>query len=820
MYSWDEDVRNLFSTLDRELWERVGHSPRLFLRRVDQAMLDNAAQDALYQRKYNSCVSSYDTYMGYGASESVARAFDVDNGLIAYFCAEFGLHESFPIYSGGLGILAGDHCKAASDLRLPFVAVGLLYRQGYFSQTIDSDGGQHANYADLNFDQLAIFPARNDQDEEVYVEIDIGGRTVQIKVWQARAGRIAIYLLDTDIDDNDEADRRITHRLYGGDSNTRIQQEIVLGLGGVRALRRLGLAPTVWHINEGHAAFIILERCRELVAQGVDFETVLETVAGSTVFTTHTPVPAGHDIFSREQLAKYLGDLFAELNTDEDRLMNLGDSPGNEERFNQTALAIRGSRFRNGVSQLHGKVSSELCTFAWPEIPPNENGMDYVTNGVHVPTFLHPEWTRCFDRHLPSEWRDKLLDADYWKGISHISDSNFWTTHQTIKSLLIDEIKQRVRVRAERTDLSAAQMRRVTRYLNLDTLIIGFARRFATYKRATLLLRDLARLESLINSADMPVLFLFAGKAHPQDGPGQEFLRTIHSVSCRSEFEGRILLLEGYDIALARYLVSGVDVWLNTPEYPMEASGTSGQKAAINGVPNLSVLDGWWNEGYHGDNGWAISPHRPTVDREERDRQEADELFHLLEHEVLPLYYDREDQEFSAKWIRVAKRAMISALPEFSSQRMVMDYTRKFYAPAALNGEKLAANDYRLARELVKWRRSVNKHWPKFSMEMIEIPQDTVHSAEEFRVRVKVFHEGLQHSDFRVECLLHNGAAAAGHVAKTYPLKSAEAKSTGNSIYETGISLQECGGYELRIRAYPMNTNYPNQFECGKMLWL
>ncbi|UCE77053.1 MAG: alpha-glucan family phosphorylase, partial [Gammaproteobacteria bacterium] len=572
LYSWDRSVRSLFFRLDPPLWESSGHNPKVFLRRVAQQRLQEAAEDRIYVEAYNRVLSTYDTYLQAEQRKNIDRYLDPEADLVAYFCAEFGLHESLPIYSGGLGILAGDHCKAASDLSIPFVAVGMLYRQGYFTQTIDEHGSQVAHYTTTDFDQLPLTAVCGKDGKELRVTVDFPGREVQLKIWQASAGHIRLYLLDSDLPENEDTDRAITYQLYGGDINTRIQQELVLGIGGVRALRLLGLEPTVWHINEGHAAFQILERCRELVASGLDFSSALEQVAAATVFTTHTPVPAGHDIFEHGLASSYFEDYVKQLKLSMQEFLALGSSHANPAGFNQTVLALRGSRFHNGVSRIHGEVASRMEGYVWPQIPDRENPMRHVTNGVHVQTFLAHEWLNLYDMRFGMEWRNELINEEYWERIEEIPDHSFWSLRQSLKSELLNYVRRRLVLQLRRNRCGEAQIDRITRFLSpheADILTIGFARRFATYKRATLLFSDPARLERLLNDPQRPVLLIFAGKAHPSDLPGQQLIQVIHDFSRRPEFVGKILLLEGYDLSLGRKLVSGVDVWLNNPEYPM-----------------------------------------------------------------------------------------------------------------------------------------------------------------------------------------------------------------------------------------------------------
>ncbi len=821
LYSWDRHVRNLFYKLDPELWESCGHNPRVFLRRISQERLNRAAEDPLYVKKYNSCLSAYDTYINQKSIPAINDHLDTDEDLIAYFCAEFGLHESLSIYSGGLGILAGDHCKAASDMGLPFIAVGLLYSRGYFHQTIDGQGNQHAHYIETDFADIPVFPAIDPQGQEVHIKVPIGDHDVEAKVWRAEAGHITLYLLDTDIAENTSADRRITHQLYGGDNSTRIKQEIILGVGGVRALRALKHKPTVWHINEGHAAFLVLERCRELTATGLSFDAARQAVAAATVFTTHTPVPAGHDIFDRSLVHTHMTRYIKELGLSEDAFMRLGTGPEHPDQFNQTALALRGSRYHNGVSQIHGSVASDMCGFIWPQIAADENPMEFVTNGVHVPTFLHREWSYVFDVHFEEEWRDKMLEPEFWEGIEHIPDHAFWSSHQSIKTALLEDLRARLTAQHCRNGMGTGEVRRVTAFLQPDVLVVGFARRFATYKRAALLFSDPERLARMVNDADRPIVFLFAGKAHPNDVPGQDLMRTITDFSRQSAFEGKILLVEGYDMSLARRLVAGVDVWLNTPEYPLEASGTSGQKAAINGVINLSVLDGWWGEGYREDSGWAITPHGIGFDPYERDREEALELLDIIEHQVVPMYYDRSGKGFSNDWVQMQKRSMVNALPRFNGQRMVMDYVRNFYGAAAIQGRKLTADNHAPATRLAEWKQRISEAWPKIRFQRLDDPPAEIKSGESLIIRVAAELNGLTSDDVAVECLLGTGSDDDDFTPEaSKEFMSVDQDAGGATIFELNLDLETCGLYQYKIRIYPRHELLSHPFESGQMLWL
>ncbi len=824
LFSWDRRVRGLFYRLDSELWDHCGHNPKVFLRRVSQGRLDEAAEDRVFIEEYNRVLSAYDTYGQQHVAPGIEHYLDPKHDLVAYFCAEFGFHESFNIYSGGLGILAGDYCKAASDLGIPFVAVGLLYRQGYFTQTIDALGNQVAHYVPTNFDDLPIVPAIGPDGAEIHVHIDLPGRRVVLKVWKAKAGHINLYLLDSDLPDNAEADRSITYQLYGGDVHTRIQQEIALGIGGVRALAALGLAPSVWHINEGHAAFQILERCRVHTSRGLDFDSTLELVGAGTVFTTHTPVPAGHDIFEHSLMASYFRDFVNELGIGMDRFLDLGNSPANPDGFNQTALALRGSRYHNGVSRIHGQVASRMEGYIWPQIPPAENPIGYVTNGVHVPTFLAREWINLFDMRFGSGWRNELLDEDYWQCIDNIPDHSYWSTLQSLRAELLMETKRRTTAQLRRSGCSKTLIERLTQHLTphqTDMLVVGFARRFATYKRATLLFSDSQRLARLLNDPDHPVLLLFAGKAHPNDRPGQQFIKVIHEFSRRPEFEGKIILLENYDLALARKLVTGVDVWVNTPEYPLEASGTSGQKAGINGVINLSVLDGWWGEGYNGSNGWAITPHGPEFEPAYRDHEEGQELLDILEKQVIPLYYNRNGNGYPEGWVRKSKASMKSLLPRFNAERMVMDYMRKYYGRARKQALVLAANGFARAKDVAEWKKRVARSWPLVKMRRLDTARSEIKSGTAINIRIAVELHELKADDVLVECLVGTESEEGAFVTRHgYIFTPGELGAAGETLFRLDLRPTLAGLQSYKIRIFPFHPALAHRFETGCMIWL
>ena len=821
-YSWDRPTRTLFARLNRQVWHAVGHSPKAFLKRIDQRELEAAAEDRLFVGNLHRVLSSYDSYHERKTRSNGQRSFG-DDELIAYFCAEFGFHESLPIYSGGLGILAGDHCKAASDMRLPFVGVGLLYRQGYFYQRIDVHGRQQATYTDSDFADLPVSPVPDPRGAPLCVHVGLPGREVRLKVWQARVGHVQLYLLDADLPENAPADRDITHRLYGGDRALRIEQEILLGVGGGRALEAMGLRPTVWHINEGHAAFLILERMRRLLREGLPFDAALEAVAANTVFTTHTAVPAGHDHFSREMIERYFSAWCAQTGVDFERLWALGQTPSGSD-FNMTALAIHGSRHHNGVSQIHRGVSAQMLAPLWPQIEPEENPIDGITNGVHIPTFLSDEWAEIFSRHLGSGWSVRVTDPESWAGVHRIPDQQFWSVRQSLKSQMLHLVRHRM-VRAHlRNHGSEAHLDRLLRMADPDNpnvLTIGFARRFAAYKRATLLMQDLDRLHEIVGDPQRPVVLVFAGKAHPADEPGCELIRRIHEVAAMREFEGHILLVEGYDLRLGRRLVQGVDVWLNNPIYPFEASGTSGMKAALNGVINLSVLDGWWNEGYDGSNGWAITPVHNGLDEAQRARDEAGTLYEILQDKVIPLYYERGPMGYSPGWVAMAKRSMASIAPRFNAERMLSEYLHRSYAPAAAQWRAHSADGFALSRSLGDWKAKVRAAWAGVSLRRRDGTPPRIRFGEGVRFEVAVQLGGLDPGDVAVEIVFdRRDLYEETRERRLVGLRPLHPLDGGEHLYGIDVDPDWCGRMEYRFRAYPFSQRLTHRFEMGLMCWL
>lgn len=821
-YSWDRATRTLFSRLDPHLWEAVGHNPKAFLKRVDESTLLRATEDRVFLATYNSILSTYDSYHYERSSQDNIGGLSPQD-QIAYFCFEFGFHESLPIYSGGLGILAGDHCKAASDLHLPFVAIGLLYRQGYFSQTIDTQGNQQVTYTISDFEDLPVTPVLREDGSSVKIEVALPQRQIVVKLWQARIGHVTLYLLDTDLPENSPQDRYITHNLYGGDRIMRIEQEIILGMGGVRALQAMGIKPTVWHINEGHAAFMILERVHNLVQQGLDFASALETVAVNTVFTTHTAVPAGHDYFSTDIMQTYFERFYQSLNITREKFMALGHVAESSD-FNMTALAIHGSRTHNGVSKIHGDVSASICRDLWPQIEPEENPISYITNGVHVPTFLAQEWSDLFDRYLGHEWRNKMCDTEYWSRITKIPDHLFWSVRQSLKSQMFHGIRSRITEQNSRNRGSEAHLDRLLKFvdpINPNILTLGFARRFATYKRAALLFENLDWLRKIILDQERPVLLIFAGKAHPADIPGQELIRHISQIAHQPEFEGRLLLVEGYDLRLARRLVAGVDIWLNNPIYPLEASGTSGMKAGINGALNLSVLDGWWGEGYDGKNGWAIKPGPEDMEGSLRDKEESRALYEILQDQVVPLYYNYGKLGYSPEWVKMAKHSMISLLPRYNSTRMVDEYVTKFYLPASNKSLLYADNDFAGARKIAAWKAKIKNAWQAVTLRRLDSPCERVNFSEALNFKVAAKLNNLEPEDVIIELLICRQFSKTRLCNfKHFRFEFIGNKDGEEHLFELKLTPELCGKQEYYIRIYPHHPLLTHPLEMGMMVWL
>lgn len=681
-WSWTPEARELFRRLDYPLWRQTRHNPVEMLIELSPEQLEKRAKNAGWLRQYEKVMIMFDRMLENGHTWFHTTYPELKDQTIAYFSFEFGLHNSLPIYSGGLGILSGDHAKEASDLGLPFVGVGFMYPQGYFRQRVPSHGWQEAVYELIDIDRAPIQIVEDEDGQDLKISVELGHRTVYARIWRVNVGRNPLYLLDTDVDENDPWDRELSARLYSGDSEMRIRQEIMLGIGGVRALQALGIKPAAWHMNEGHSAFLLLENVRQKVADGLNFDEAVDLVRRNSIFTTHTPVPAGHDAFSYHLLDQYFSDYWDEMGVNREKFLALG---AHEEEwgqaFNMTVLALHLANKTNGVSKLHGEVSREMWQPVWPELDVEQIPITSVTNGVHVPTWISSELSMLFSKYLGADWSEHQDDPLLWQRIVDVPAEELWEVHMILKFKLMRFLRAQARRSWIKGRSDPTQVLTSGTMLDPEALTIGFARRFATYKRATLIFRDAERLKKLLLDTHRPVQIVFAGKAHPADDPGKALIQEIYNMSKHNQIGGRIAFVQDYDMHSARYFTQGVDVWMNTPRRPHEASGTSGMKASLNGIPNFSVLDGWWVEGYSGANGWAINGEQ-FDDHGTQDDHDAESIYRLLEEEIVPLYYDRDHDNIPRGWIEVMREAIRTTTPEFSMSRMVKEYTNELYLEA------------------------------------------------------------------------------------------------------------------------------------------
>ncbi len=685
-WTWNTIAREVFRKLDYPLWRQTAHNPVLMLRLVSPELLEQRAQSESFLRIYDAAIEALDGARAMRDTWWHRRYADAD-GPIAYFSAEFALHQSLPIYAGGLGVLAGDHCKEASDLGIPLIGVGFMYPQGYFHQAVSPEGWQQEVYERINWADAPVEPAIGADGRPCVIAVPLGNRTVLVSVWQVRLGRVRLFLLDTDLEENAPWDRELSARLYGGDRETRIQQEIILGIGGVRVLKAMGIQPAAWHLNEGHAAFVVLQRIRDQIESGASFESALDAVRKTTIFTTHTPVPAGHDAFPFSLVETHLSGAWGTLGAYRDAFFALGHyDNGSGPLFNMTALALRTANFVNGVSQLHGQVTRDMWGPIWPGVENDHRPVRAITNGIHVPTWLSLEMAALLDDYLPADWRDRVDDPALWEAVTRIPDERVWETRQALRTYLFAFLRERARQLWKEENVTAARVVAAGTLLDPSALTIGFARRFTGYKRSELIFHNPERLVGILTAARRPVQLVFAGKAHPADETGKHNIQKVYRRAIDSMFAGRIAFVDDYDLHVAHFLVQGCDVWLNNPRKPLEASGTSGMKASINGVPNLSIGDGWWAEGYSGKNGWLIDGRPHSTDHDAVDAADAESLYQLLEREVVPTFYDRDAQGIPRAWCAIVRQAILTVTPRFSARRMVKEYADSMYAPAMRQG--------------------------------------------------------------------------------------------------------------------------------------
>lgn len=825
-WSWNTEFLRLFQRIDMDLWEQSEKNPVKFLKHVSQEKLENVAKDIIFLKEYDKIVEDFEGYMNSKNTWFSKNYPEEKEDLIAYFSAEYGLDQTIPIYSGGLGILSGDHLKSASDLGIPLVAVGLLYKNGYFNQKIDGEGQQQTEYHEIDLYDLPIHPVKDDMGEDLIIYVKFPKRRLYLKVWSINVGRIKLYLLDSDIEKNNPEDRDVTLKLYGGDQEMRIRQEIVLGQAGVELLTKyLKLNPTVYHMNEGHSAFLTLEIMKNIIAEKkVSFEVAKEIASSKTVFTTHTPVPAGNDIFPLDLVEKYFKDFWPRLGLSREEFLKLGMKPSTEldKGFNMGILALKIAGKKNGVSKLHGAVSRELFGEVWPEIASNESPIGYVTNGIHTCSWLAPKMKELFNKYLIPYWQDSMYQDQVWEKIKNVPNDKIWTIHNERKQKLLKLVKENTTERLRRSGYSYEAINEITSKINPNALTIGFARRFATYKRATLIFKDIERITQILNNSDRPVQLIFAGKAHPADKEGQDLIKYIHQVSMMPQFKGKIFLLENYNISMSRYLISGVDVWLNNPRRPMEASGTSGQKASVNGVINFSVLDGWWAEGYTQTNGWTIGSNNEYESYEAQDQADSQSLYRTLEEKIIPTYYERNRNNLPEKWIEIMKNSIITTGGKYSTSRMLVDYTNQYYMPLAKLTKKYYEDIDNVA-SYNSWKNDLYTNWKDIKITQVNnLDNITIDAGNKIEVACEVELPNIDINNINVEVyygkILENGVVENVSII---PMELTESNEDERKYYyTTKIELTTGGNYGYTFRVMPKNEMILEPANLNLVKWI
>lgn len=835
-WTWNGEFVELFKRIDNNLWEQCGHNPVRMLGVVSQARLEDLAKNEGFLHQLAQAAEKLNDYL------NVPRWFDKVYSLevkpvIAYFSAEFGVHECLPIYSGGLGVLAGDHLKSASDLGVPLIGVGLMYQKGYFRQYLNTDGWQQEHYIDNDFHSMPLELIRKKSQRPLTVSVQFPGRNVTVQIWKIQVGRVDLFMLDTNIPQNSPQDRIITQSLYGGAEETRLCQEMVLGIGGLKALNAMQICPTVCHMNEGHAGFMALERIRDLRnSRNMTFEEAAEAAKAGNVFTVHTPVAAGSDEFSTELMDKYFGHYYGKLGINRKDFLALGriNPEDDKEPFKMPVLAIKLSAFRNGVSQLHGKVSRNIWSCLWPDLPVDEVPIRAITNGVHAKTWLSSEMNSLYEKYLGANWGEEAVDKSVWHNIDQVPDEKFWRTHQRCKENLIGVVRRRLKLQMQRRGTLHSRFDWAEEVLDPEALTIGFARRFVTYKRGNLLLKDIPRLKKLLADTEKPLQFVFAGKAHPRDTEGKEIIRQIvHFSSGRNE-RRHIVFLEDYDMDIARHLVQGVDVWLNNPRRPMEASGTSGMKAAINGAINISTLDGWWCEGYTPEGGWIIGAGEEYDDLKYQDEVESRALFNLLENEVVPLYYSRSKDKLPRQWIKRMKSIVKWCAPRFNTSRMVAEYTRKFYNPATVRWHHLTDADNETVRSLMSWKHNVKQAWSDLAIEDVELQvarkgelskinleNSQLEVGSQVKVQAVIKLGRLKPADIAVE--IYHGIVDSGGNIEDGEVTQMQYQGNGEvtELYNFAgeIPCTTSGRHGFALRILPTHADLVEPYEPGLILW-
>ncbi|NLC87312.1 MAG: glycosyltransferase family 1 protein [Clostridiaceae bacterium] len=824
-WSWNVDFLKLFKQIDNDLWETIEKNPVKFLKLVSQEKLEEISKNQDFLREYDKIVENFENYEDSKSTWFLRNYQDNKNDLIAYFSAEYGLDQILSIYSGGLGILSGDHLKSASDLGIPLVAVGLLYKNGYFHQKINGYGDQETEYKKVDIASLPIKPVKDENGKDLTIYVKFPKRRLYLKVWKINVGRINLYLLDSDIEENHEEYRNITTTLYGGDQEIRISQEIVLGMAGVRLLKELGLKPTVYHMNEGHSSFLIIELIKNVMKEKeVSYEMAKDIVSSQTVFTTHTPVPAGNDIFPLDLVEKYFKGYWDRLGITKEEFLKMGMEPNPKTNagFNMGILALKIAGKKNGVSKLHGAVSRELFNDIWPEIAADESPITHITNGIHTCSWLAPNLKELYNEYLIPYWQDHIYKDSTWEKIDEIPNDKLWNAHMERKRKLMEVVKNNITTRLKRNGYHYEEINEITAGLNPNILTIGFARRFATYKRATLLFRDLERITQIVNNSEMPVQIIIAGKAHPADKEGQDLIKYIHEISMKPQFKGKVFLLENYNMEVSRYLISGVDVWLNTPRRPMEASGTSGQKASVNGVVNFSILDGWWAEGYNQRNGWAIGTNAEYENYDVQDNFDSESVYQTLENKIVPAYYEKDEEGISSKWLEYMKNSISSTGGKYSTARMLVDYTNKLYMPLA----NLYHKYYESLEEVStfnSWKQEIYNNWDKIKItEENNIDNIVMDAGNTIEVKCKVELPNILFEN--IETQVYYGKIRENGVVEkidVIPMQLIESNEE-NKIYTytARIELKTGGDYGYTFRVMPKHEMLLDSENLNLVKWI
>ena len=812
---WNYEARDLFRDLDPELYHAVEHNPVMLLERLSYDRKQEILKDPVLMKRVKDV---YDLFRDYMDVEP-----DSTRPSVAYFCMEYGIHSALKIYSGGLGMLAGDYVKEASDSNVDMCAVGFLYRFGYFTQSLAMDGQQIANYEAQNFASLPIERQLDADGNPMVIDVPYNNYQVHAYVWRVNVGRVKLYLLDTDNDLNSEYDKPITHALYGGDWENRLKQEILLGIGGMLLLKKLGIKKDVYHCNEGHAALCNLQRLCDYIEEGLTFNQAMELVRASSLYTVHTPVPAGHDYFEEGLFGKYMGGYPQKLGITWDEFIGMGRTNPDDhgEKFCMSTFACNTCQEVNGVSWLHGEVSKKMFNNIWAGYYPEESHVGYVTNGVHFPTWAAKEWRRIYEKYFDEDFMEDQSNEDIWHGIYDCPDEEIWATRMALKKKLFDYVQIQFRNTWLKNQGDPARITKLAERFNPNALVIGFCRRFATYKRAHLLFTDLERLSKIVNNPERPVIFLFAGKAHPADGAGQGLIKMIYEISQRPEFQGKIIFVEDYDYMLARNLVSGVDIWMNTPTRPMEASGTSGEKAEMNGVVNLSVKDGWWLEGYREGAGWALTEHRTYQNQEYQDRLDAATIYSLLETEIVPLYYDKDENGISKGWIQVIKNSIALIAPHYTMKRQLDDYYERFYEKLAKRFNLIAKDNYRLAKDIAQWKEAVAERWDAITVVSAEytFPETGGETGKAYHLKYVINEQGLDDAVGLEKINISVDKDGVEHVYSVEPLNVTHRE--GNFYtFEATLLPRQAGQYKSAVRMYPKNKNLPHRQDFCYVKWL